>query len=239
MKIALTCGLANRIRTLMGYLWLAERNKQELNAYWEIGNACNGHFLDIFQPIIGVNFVDFDSETKMDFEGQTTFNRIFDGYLKNNNFTANIDEEQKRMYRKLQPLPRIQEKVNIFCEKNKISTCIGMHIRRTDHEDLAKNAQAYSPDDDFIEFIQNNPSRNRVFIATDNKKTQDRFVSLYGDRVIFHTDLTYSTELRKTSLEEALIDILVCIKCRRFKGSGYSSYSDLIHILRSLTIPSQ
>ena len=218
----------------MGYLWVAEQSEQELNVYWHIDDACNGHFLEIFQPLDGVNFVDFDNEGEVDFRGYGTFNQILYHYMQSNSVDANIYEEHKRMYRKLQPLPPIQEKVRIFCETNRISTCTGMHIRRTDHEELARTYQSFSSDDAFIDFIQNNPDSSGVFIATDNRETQDVFASLYRDKVLFYSRITESKALRKTSLEEALIDALVCSNCWSFMGSGYSSYTDFIEILRSL-----
>ena len=234
MNLFLTHGLSNKLRTLMGYLWLAEQSEQELNVCWHIDETCNGHFLDIFQPISGVNFVDFENEAEADFSGYGTFDQILLPYMKSNGLKANIYEEHKRMYRKLEPLPRIQEKVRVFCEKNGISTCIGMHIRRTDHEEFAKSQQSFTADEVFIDFIRNSPASSRVYIATDNRETQDLFASLYGDRVLAYTRIADSKALRKTSLEEALIDALVCRECRSFKGSGFSSYSDFIEILRSL-----
>ena len=234
MNIFLTQGLSNKLRTLMGYLWVAWRDEQELNVYWEMDDACNGHFLDIFEPINGLNFIYNENTAEMDFSGFSTFDEILHAYMNRNNVDVDIYEEHQRMYSKLRPLPRIREKANMFCEKNRISKCIGLHIRRTDHEGLAKAVESYSPDAEFIRFIQNNPDATGVFIATDNKATQDVFVSLYGDRVMFYSKIAQSESLRKTSLEEALIDILICSRCRAFQGSSYSSYSGLIETLRSL-----
>ena len=231
LNLFLTHGLSNKLRTLMGYLWVAEQCQQELNIYWHIDHACNGHFLDIFQPIDGVNFVEFENESEVDFRGYSTFEQIL---YQHNYLDVNIYQEQKRMYTKLHPLPHIQEKVSAFCETNSIPTSIGIHIRRTDHENLARTNQAFSTDDLFINFIQNNPDSGGVFIATDNRETQNVFVSLYGARVLFYNHIADSTALRKTSLEEALIDVLICSQCRSFLGSGYSSYTDFIEILRSL-----
>ena len=236
MNIFLTQGLSNKLRTLLGYLWVAAQEKEELNVCWEIGDACNGHFLDIFEPIYGLNFINSENGAEMDFSGFSTFDEILYGYMRRDNVDTDIYEEHQRMYRKLRPLPHIQEKANMFCEKNSISRCIGMHIRRTDHEVLAKAVESYSPDVEFIRFIQNNPDCAGVFIATDNKATQDLFASLYGNRVLFYNNIGESERLRKTSLEEALIDILICSKCRSFQGSRYSSYSNLIEILRSLSV---
>jgi hypothetical protein len=234
MNLFLTCGLANRIRTLLGYLWLAEKTGEELGVFWQIGDDCNGHFLDLFRPLERVTFIESSNETKIDFKGQLGFHAILESHLRSYGLDSSIDQEQKRMYRKLEPLPRIREKADLFCEKNRIPSCIGLHIRRADHEGLAKSVRLFSADDDFINFIRNKPECEGVFIATDNKETQDRFRALYGRRAIFYTNLVSSRQLRQSTLEEALIDILICARCRCFKGSGYSSYSDLIEIFRSL-----
>ena len=39
---------------------------------------------------------------------------------------------------------------------------------------------------------------------------------------------------RQTPLSDALIDVLICVKATHFKGSGWSSFSGLIDILRDI-----
>jgi len=83
-------------------------------------------------------------------------------------------------------------------------------------------------------------------LASDNKGSQDVFLSKYGDRVYIskRLDLRYDPKnplKRATLLDDAVIDMFVCSKARHFKGSnesstgiGISSFSGAIQYLYNL-----
>ena len=82
-----------------------------------------------------------------------------------------------------------------------------------------------------MNFIDKCPSTMKIYIATDNKDTQDIFINKYKDRIIIKK-IVPSNELRQTSLQDAVVDIYICAGANYFLGSNGSSFSDLINNLR-------
>ena len=71
----------------------------------------------------------------------------------------------------------------------------------------------------------------KVYIATDNYETQQTFINFYGDRLIYKK-IEPSTNLRQTSLQDAVVDMYVCAGAKYFLGSVKSSFSDTITYLQ-------
>ena len=109
---------------------------------------------------------------------------------------------------------------------------IAVHIRRTDHADLAKKHNTYTSDIDFFTFIDACQSTKNLYIATDNKHTYDEFEQKYNTIVNLPYHEVVCGGFRETSLRDAVIDLFMCVRAHSFKGSGYSSFSDLIDSLR-------
>lgn len=108
-----------------------------------------------------------------------------------------------------------------------------MHVRRTDHSELAKQKGKYTSDKDFYDFIELFPSNTPIFLATDNFKTQKQFLDKYKGRIYVYKMIYPVESLRQTSLKDSIIDMFICSKIKNFKGSGYSSFSDTIKILKN------
>jgi hypothetical protein len=84
----------------------------------------------------------------------------------------------------------------------------------------------------FERFIEAHAPHN-VFVATDNKETQARFVALCGPRAKGTTPIHAKRALRQTKLWQAVADLFVCAAAEVFKGSFYSSFSDAAAHLRA------
>ena len=74
----------------------------------------------------------------------------------------------------------------------------------------------------------------KIYIATDNKNTYDIFKQKYSNRIKIEYHDVINNSLIQTKLEDAIIDIYLCASSEHFKGSGHSSFSDLINALRKL-----
>ena len=64
-----------------------------------------------------------------------------------------------------------------------------------------------------------------------SKQTYDEFRNKYNRRV----KLPYNEnvdDLRQTSLEDSILDLYMCMHSYKFKGSGWSSFSELIELKR-------
>jgi glutamate synthase domain-containing protein 1 len=114
--------------------------------------------------------------------------------------------------------------------KNISENYIAIHVRRTDNSEIAKINNNYTDDKDFFDFIEKN-SDKKVFLATDNKETQELFIRKYGDRINIYKEILNSDSLRKTDLLNTIIDIYICSNAEMFLGSGWSSFTQLIRYL--------
>lgn len=209
-----TGGLCNYLRVIFSYYEYARSIISELNIIWIISEACPGYFLDYFEPIPYMNFIEsIEKDVKIDYTGCGT------------------KENFKPKYEKLKLKPYLEEivsdKLDIL-NKNYIS----LHIRRTDHIILAKKFNKYTDDEEFINFIDTSDNNKNIYIATDNEITYNKFMTNYPNRIKFDYHNTNNNSLRKTSLQDAIIDIYMCVYSDNFKGSGWSSFSDLIKTLR-------
>ena len=109
-----------------------------------------------------------------------------------------------------------------------------IHIRRTDHlQWLKKTNLEVTPLSKFEDFINKQPA-NRVFLATDCISTRNYLVKKYPKHIFYQGDLTQveGAGERPSRLEQAVIDIFLCVKSQKFLGTKLSSFSGIIQTLR-------
>jgi len=224
VTILCTSGLSNRIRTILGFLQVCQHKKKKLTVIWPKDGACNGLFEDYFQPIKGVK-IKSKTKSNIHFTGQSTIEEITEHYNVN---------QSKSLYCNIRLIPRIQQKINIFVNKHSLKNKVGIHVRRTDltgtYTARILNGGT-STDKEFYKFIQRNAKNKEFFIATDNKLTQDKYKNKYKN-TLFYTSVKESNNLRKTTLEAAIIDIYLLSYCRKIKGTINSSFSDFSRELK-------
>ena len=210
-------GLCNYLRVIFSYYEYAISINSELNVLWKKTNHCPGYFLDYFEPIPQVYFHELKKNLKIDYTGYQ-WHPDFSPYKIN-------------IYDKLKLKPELEkiisDKLDIL-NKNYIS----VHIRRTDHVEHAKKNNCYTNDEAFINFIDKQDSNKNIYISTDNETTYNKFKQKYHNRIKFNYHKTNDDAYRKTSLQDAIIDIYMCVHSVDFMGSGWSSFSDLIKHLR-------
>jgi hypothetical protein len=216
-------GLCNKLRVTFSYYLLAKSQNKKLYVIWNIGSDCLGFFLDYFEPIQDIIFEKNNIKNlKIDYSG------------------CEILKEYPPNYKELIVLPSLKLKIqNIINSLD--NNYIAVHIRRTDHITLAKKNNSYTTDEDFFNFIDKEKENKNLYIATDNKDTYDLFSNKYKDivKIPYHNtnkntnkNISASNTLRQTTLEDSIIDIYVCVNSSNFKGSGWSSFSNLIYTLR-------
>lgn len=201
-------GLCNRLRVLFSHLEYARSLGEELAVVWRPDIRCNCLFLNHFKPICGVSFI-------TEYEGDL----FYSGHSQ-----MKIDFS----YADLAPNERIMDMLH---ERLKLlgPGFSSVHIRRTDHVGLAMRNGRFTPDEQFINFIDS--GEGKVFMATDNPETRDKFQSMYPGRVVCLSQMNEGG-LRRTTSEDAILDIYTCVHSSSFKGSDYSSFTKLIEILR-------
>ena len=217
-------GLSNRLRTILGYRKKAIMEGKTLNVFWDTtNNDCLCHFYDIFEPIDSVVFI-YKNDVRYHFVGENRYQTIIPGVSQ-----KDVDDDYVNL---IKPKPKIQNKIDVFVEKYDIPNTISIHVRRTDHTILARIHNNYTSDVEFDNFI-NKHSDKKIFLSTDNYKTQEYFKNKYPDRILIYEDIKKDNKkLRKTTVENAVIDIFIASKSKKFKQSGFSSFSELILSLR-------
>jgi hypothetical protein len=207
-------GLCNYLRVMFSYYEYALKNNSELTVIWLKTPACNGYFLDYFEPVPNIKII---------------YNQPENIIINYKGSTRHVDFVPNYTYLKLLPQIKkiINKKINILT-----NNYISVHIRRTDHIKLAKRHNAYTSDDDFLNFINKYNNKKNVYIATDNEFTYNLFKKYYPKLIKFNYHKTNENDLRQTSLKDAIIDIYMCVFSSDFMGSGTSSFSGVIRILR-------
>ena len=216
-------GLCNKLRVVFSFY----KKSLELNEsliVWIKDNECEGYFLDYFETIDGVIFLQdnlnkeeiHNLSNKIDYEGYDLHN----GY---NPYLMNI-------YDQLKPLKYINDKIESIKSLMNNESYIAVHIIRTDHiyrEKKIMNIQIILNLYIFYQIIL------KLFIQpTDNIETQHLFYSIFKDRIKYIDFIEKNTNLRQTSLEKAIIDLYMCVDSDEFKVSGWSSFSHIIGQLR-------
>lgn len=206
-------GLCNYLRCVFSYNEYCKAINKKLIVIWIETQTCPGFFLDYFQPVENIIFLkNNDNNYKIDYHG-CSWHPEYSAY----NLT----------YNELKLLDYLQLKIDNII--NELNSYISVHIRRTD-----LGISEESTDEVFIDFLNKNLDINtKIYIATDNWQTQNKFYNLYKENIkIINWIDKRNRKLRKTTLEQTIIDIYICIYSNIFKGTYFSSLSDFIFLMR-------
>lgn len=221
-------GLCVRIYLIISYLNYARDNGKQLLCLWKKNDQCPGNFSEVFQKIDDVNFLENNFKgIKGEYpKGKNSWNMI-DGYWPSKYY---------KDYSLFRPVKKLQDKIDSIV--NNLGDFISVHIRKTDMPGLAS-------DHDFFEFINRYPDL-KIYLACDQKSTQETFVEKYGERIFinkfFKKEWNPQNKLQRSSnLEDAVIDLFVASRAKHYKGSnntengiGLSSFSGAIQYLYNL-----
>tara|TARA_R100000008_G_scaffold83182_1_gene68288 strand:- start:1090 stop:1854 length:765 start_codon:yes stop_codon:yes gene_type:complete len=217
-------GLCNRLRLIADYRHLSLVKKRGMQVFWPKSKQCNTSFSDLFKPISNTTFQYLESPRRP----KNTASRRF-------LFPHKLEIYQQN-HLIFEPIDPIQQKIDEI--KDRIGEgYISCHVRRSDIETIQRKYKKEAPSNEFFfNFIDRYPNKN-VFLATDSKKTQERFAEMFGERLFFAC--TPSGEgskrwpKRTTSIVEAVVDLFLCIGSYDFIGTTCSSYTDFIKNYRS------
>lgn len=204
-------GLCNRLRVIFSYNEYAKDRGESLSVIWKTTAACNGHFLDCFQPVANISFV----------EENTGGAHIKTAWAKQATFSLEALRLTPRLY--------IRLKNRLKMLKPKFAAA---HIRRTDiAKFLEEQGIPKKEDQEFLTFFNQNKIQP-CFLATDNPHTQQFFAKQLGDRLVYYDPIPPTVAQRKTTLETAALDLFTCAAATRFMGTPGSSFTTTIQRLR-------
>lgn len=221
---------------------------------WEINDACPGHFLSIYKPLINVTFItrkEADVLKNLDYVVRYHNSRHNVEYYANHfKIPVFYDIVLFQGISQLKLLDSINTKIYNYVVNNDICNALGIHIRRTDlHDELPKLKQMTY--ESTFWFISTYAKENiTLFLATDNADTQKIFIDYYGLNQTKVTKLLIynlidgeknkkiiasgkvSKEFRHTDLETAVIEMYILTYVKFFRMSLYSSYSGWVEWIR-------
>ena len=237
-----TGGICNRIRTIVQYWhWVQDKNrftkpedvKTRLYVIWCRSEHCRQLFLELFDNTSFKSAKDIYIATCDDHPTKEHIHIDENIYVLRDYSKATTQP----LYSQFKPKKQLQNKIQ---KQTPDVPFIAIHVRRTDHTTLAQSKSRFTTDDAFHKFIATQPTHMPIFLATDNRVTQIEFQQRYPERIFWTEDIPPESHLdakqrrHHDNENTAVIDMFTCVKSSVFKGSGYSSFSDTIDILRSL-----
>lgn len=246
-------GLCNRMRAITSAYNLSKESGHKLKVKWDMDDDLNSSFFDLFKPMPEVKFeisqmpnllqkgrnliakalnntVQIPNETihfkikqgwtQLDF--RTYFLKILE--LKSVEIEAdwNFYPSMNKEYSIFLPVKELNEK--IISETSKFNPdCVGIHIRRGDHEIASKESKLEL----FVSAMKHeqdlNPSTN-FFLATDSMEVQNELISEFGNKIITYSKL--KNRNTPQGISEALVDLYCLSATKKIFGSYWSSYSE-------------
>ena len=211
-------GLNNRIQAIFSYLYKANKEGKKLRIIWVNSKHCPEDYKNLFEPIPNVEIIysKLIDEDIYDYDTAWKQNRE---YLKTD------------CYKLLKPIKSIQIEIDIMIEKLQ-KPYIACHLRRTDgwnHNPYKKDRHT---DEEYMEFIDQYPTELNIYISTDCRITQQKFIEKYADRLIYKK-IDDNNDIRQTSLQDAVKDMYICADATYFMRSP-GTFSDTIMHLRYL-----
>lgn len=251
-------GLSNRLRLLATFMYLKTHvfvNISHIVMVWDVNESCRGHILQTFQAVKDVVFITGNDRPLFErFAKKSYYNTDapIHKILSWHNVTVNDDELlelQRSAYSQFVPVEDIKKAVHDYVNGHKICESTAIHIRRTDMDAhpvfLHKYTKNHTSDNEFVLFIESLPADEKVFLLTDNHQTQRELLSRFGPEkiLVYHiinhhqtSNQTYDLHHRFTSFQITVMDILIAAHSKRFKGTFFSSMSELISVLRDVNI---
>ena len=174
---------------------------------------------------------------------------------------------EMQSYRQFIPTDEVSNTVNNYLTLHNIANCSAMHLRQTDMH-LHLNARQRATYESYYRFVNTRPDEEKIFLMADSPTGQKKIIDKYGDRILVYSVIenphnktnipshvlgksksltsagnTTNTGLpsghRFTSLKHTLFDILISANALVFKGSPYSSLSDVVNMFRRIVSENQ
>ena len=230
------CGLCNQLRMVISYRAYAQRFHRPLILHWQRSDECPGRFDDLFAPIEGCLVIHSMSELQS-LRPESDLGRQTPWAQPTRDIWGRDVYNVPEMWAVLRPhadvVAAVEERLVALGGAGCFIAC---HVRRTDHVCPEGTRSSDQSCYDFIDGQSRGAhgSNLAVFVATDNRQTQQSFLERYGTRVRGLTSINRNADgkLRHTTLFDAVVDIFTCVHASTFKGSNGSTFSDVIAVLR-------
>ncbi len=203
-------GFADRFVRMRCAIQAGVKLRAPVFVYWPVNDACNGHFLSVFEEIENVTFVDEKRAALLRHHS----GRVDDELVNENSTRRPISGEKFSMLKlRTEYIHVVKDFVGHF----DIEGSIGFHIRTTDNEMRRKRRGIVFFYEVFDQVAEN--TKKKIFLATDNRAVRNEFVKNYGERIVLYGDDFDPKMLRQTPLKSAIIELFVLAHCSDFYGT--------------------
>jgi hypothetical protein len=240
IKIRCPDGFANQLRlTLAANLLVEKKIAKEAIQEWILNNHNVVDFLKFFHPLPSVSF-----SKLLETEEDLVKTQSFEFMTKRINARSIVDLfNEAYSYLKLKNDHEIT--IKNFIDEFDIKNRIGLHIRTGCKSALLLSEKGRSkpiPHGAIIKFLMTN--NKKIFLATDNAETQDKFLNIFQERIVFFEKIREGKEkfegaydrkrvTRFTGDMHTVADFYILQSCRHFIGSNDSSFSIMINYIRN------
>lgn len=237
-------------------------NDAQLVMVWEVNDACPGHFLQIFKPLVNVTFISNSSRALFEKNAIKVYPNSRDGFERTLlNYDVNYIVKKRTWWNielsyweRLQWTREVDDRVERYVATHSVCNMTAMHIRKTDM-DLELNPRRRSSYDHYYRWVDSRPDGEPVYLMTDNPGTQRHFLDKYGTQKIrVYANISspdaaandtstadgavpvkkLAVDHRFTTLEHAAVDVLIAAHARDFRPAPFSSVSDLVRMMNFL-----
>jgi hypothetical protein len=241
LKIKCPDGFANQLRlSLAANLLVEKKMADEAVQEWVLNNHNIVDFLKFFHPLPNVRF------SKLMDEEDLIATQSFEYMTRQLDVTSIVDLFNEA-YGHLRLKNDYKVIIQSFIDKFEIGNCIGLHLRTGCKTALlfSENGKGRSrpiPHGAIIKFLTTNDKK--IFLATDNAETQDKFFNVFKERIVFFEKIKEGKEKFEGTYDEkkvvrfagdmhTIADFYILQNCRYFIGSNESSFSLMINYIRN------
>jgi hypothetical protein len=217
-------GLGNRLRAILSYRAL----HGEIEVLWANSDAVHkAWLLDVFEPLTGVHFT---------YAGE---GHAHDVKLPHDVMTSSPAPDAPGDWTKgfmdLRPKLPIQGQIDHHVKSGTADgygDFIAVHARRGDHIPLLQKRGYVTSNEELLSWAI--PYDRHLYLATDCLDTflwfQERMRFVWGNKI---PERVHGYEKRPGTLADAVVDLYCCVAAKAFKGTWYSTFSEVITIMRN------
>ncbi|MFY0642941.1 MAG: hypothetical protein JXR19_00585 [Bacteroidia bacterium] len=244
IKVRVKGGLANRMRALSSCINMHHEFGVPIQVHWENNKYLNCSFNRLFQPIQGVEIVEYPFLQPTQKIRKLVRRRhwqmmqkrcdyFYNDFMKDESIVENIKSNKKvfiysceRFYgdanriSEIKPVPWISQLANKRRQEMG-PDYVALHIRQGDNI----KARAASPlglfQSKIEELLKDN---NKLFVASDSNHVLEQLHNQYGEQVYFNQHRENRSDPQ--SIEQALLDFLMLSSASKIYGSYWSSFSE-------------
>jgi len=234
-------GFGNQLRLLIAAnLLVKEQVFEKAIQECVINNHNIVNFVDFFEPLNNVIFESLNDKKILLTSASYTI--LIKNFCKKKDC---ISESFRESFNDLILKDPFRSTIDKYINQYNINNCIGVHLRTgCKNALLSSDPKRHQPISHEIIIDILKKTTRPIYLATDNGETQDKFLNIFKNRILFFEKINDGKEKyegaydrekvkRFTSPFSVVADFYILKECNYFIGSNESSFSLIIKTLRN------